>query len=136
MNACNNTCRCPCILAAGIVSLILGILAAFLQITGMIAIGTPLLWALLGIAVAYLGLLVLAAAPERDSGGCDCLCPVLRALLTGILGTVLFAVILLVVDIAAASVLGALLTGLLVLSFALMLTASACFVRSLFGCGD
>lgn len=134
MNACNNTCRCPCILAAGIVSLILGILAAFLQITGMIAIGTPLLWALLGIAVVYLGLLVAAAALHGTGEPCDCLCLVLRVLLAGILGTVLLAVILLVVDIAAASLPGALLTGLLVFSFALTLTASACLVRTLFGC--
>ena len=135
MNTCNDACRCPCVLAAGGVSLLLGILVAFLQITGAIAIGTPLLWVLLGVAVAYLGLLLLVASPERDGERCGCLCPVLRALLAGILGTVLLAVILLVVDIASAGVLGALLTGLLVFSFFLMLTASACLVRSLFGCG-
>lgn len=134
MNECNCVFKCPCILAAEIVSLIIGIVAAFLQITGMIAIGTPLLWVLLGIAVSYLGLLVVAAALHGGGESCDCLCLVLRVLLAGILGTVLFAAILLVVDIAAASPLGALLTGLLVLSFALTLTASACLVRNLFGC--
>ncbi len=134
MNGCNSVFRCPCVLAAGIVSLIVGIVAAFLQITGMIAIGTPLLWVLLGIAVVYQGLLVVAAALDRSEERCSCLCAVLRALLAGILGTILFAVILLVVDIAAGSLLGALLTGLLLFSFALTLTASACFVRSLLGC--
>ena len=134
MNECNCMFKCPCILAAEIVSLIIGIVAAFLQITGMIAIGTPLLWVLLGIAVSYLGLLVVAAALHGGGESCDCLCLALRVLLAGILGTVLFAAILLVVDIAAASPLGALLTGLLVFSFALTLTASACFVRSLLGC--
>lgn len=134
MNMCNDVCRCPCVLVASVVSLIVGILAAFLQITGMIAIGTPLLWVLLGIAVVYLGLLLVTAVPDRDGERCQCLCPVLRALLAGILGTVLFAVILLVVDIATGSVLGALLTGLLLFFFALTLTAAACFVRCLFDC--
>lgn len=134
MNTCNETFRCPCLLAAGVVSLIIGIVAAFLQITGMIAIGTPLLWVLLAIAVIYLGLLLVTAALDRGGEHCGCMCPVLRTLLAGILGTILFAVVLLVVDIASASVLGALLTGLLVFSFALTLTAAACLVRCLFDC--
>lgn len=134
MNSLNCDCRCRCTTAAIISSAIIGIIAAFLQITGLIAISTGFLWVVFGIAVLYLGVLILSAALARGAEACDCLCPNLRVLLCGILGTILLALILLLIDIASATVIGAILVGLLLFFFALLLTSSACLVRCLSRC--
>lgn len=125
--------RCSCLLAAVIASVILGVVTAFLQITGTITVTTAFLWVVFGIAVVYLGVLVLAAA--LSGGETECLCATLNALLTGILGTALFAVVLLAVGIVATSILSAILVGVLLFFFSLTLSATACLVRSLADCG-
>ena len=126
--------KCRCILASILVSALLGVLAAFLQITGVITVATPFLWVAFGIGVVYLGVLVIAGALQgcRDAG--CCFCDTLDTLLAGILGSVLVAVILLAVGITATSVVSAILVGLLVFFLALTLTATACFVRKLMDC--
>ena len=53
----------------------------------------------------------------------------LRAVLIGILGTILFSVILLGVTFAATSVIGAIIAGLAVGFFALIISATACLVK-------
>ncbi len=131
---CNCGCRWSCAAVAVVVSLIAGIVAAFLQITAVLAVTPMLLWVALGVAVVYLGVLVLATALLRRREREDCLCRTLDGVLAGILGTVLFAVVLLVVDVAATGVIGAILVGLFTLFFALTLTSSACIVRCLADC--
>ena len=129
------SCRCKrdCTLIAFIVSAIAGVVAAFLQIAGTITATPAFLWAVAGVAVVYLGVLVASAARGAD---CVCLCPALNGVLLGVLGTVLFSVVLLALGIVATSVLSAVLVGLVVAFFALTLTASACLVRCLSGCED
>lgn len=132
MTLCN--CKCSCALLSGVVSLILGVIAAFLQITGTVAISTMILMGAAIVALVYLGILLLVSAIEQQCQRCSCTCAAVNALLAGALGTILFAVVLLVADIAAASVIGSILTGLLVASFALLVTSSACVIRNLFDC--
>lgn len=127
---CNNRCRCTT--AAILVSLIVGIVAAFLQITAVIAIAPLFLGISFGVAVLYLAILFLGAALRRGHEECDCCCPALNTILVGILGTILFSLVLILVDVAAASVIGAILVGLLAFFFSLIFTATACLVRSLF----
>lgn len=129
MPICNCNYRFPCAVAAVIVSVILGIVAAFLQITGIITVTPVFLWVVFGIAVGYLGIL-LATANRRDNGCCGDV----RTVLAGILGTILFSVILLAVGVTATSVLSAILVGLLVLFAALTVTGAACFVRCVSDC--
>lgn len=118
--------RCSCTAASAVVSLLVGVIAAFLQITAVITITPVFLWVALGVAVVYLAVLAVAGiGVER----CACLCAILSALLTGILLTALFALILLGVGIVATSVVSAVLVGLLLFSFTLMLAATACLVR-------
>ena len=127
-------CKCSCRIAAVIASVIIGVVTAFLQITGVITVAPVFLWVAFGIAVVYLGVLVVAAAlsgAEEAAGG---LCSALNALLIGILGTVLFALVLLAVGIVATSILSAILVGILLFFFSLTLTSTACLVRSLAGC--
>ena len=127
-------CKCSCRIAAVIASVIIGVVTAFLQITGVITVAPVFLWVAFGIAVVYLGVLVVAAALSGAEEAAGCLCTALNALLIGILGTILFAVVLLAVGIVATSILSAVLVGILLFFFSLTLTSTACLVRSLADC--
>ena len=129
MPTCNCNFRCSCTVAAVIASVILGVVAAFLQITGVITVTPVFLWVAFGVAVGYLGIL-LSTAGQEDA---EC-CAAVRTILAGILGTILFSVILLAVGITATSVVSAILVGLLVLFAALTVTGTACFVRCVSDC--
>lgn len=131
MPTCNCNFRCSCVIAAIIASAILGVVAAFLQITGAITVTPAFLWVVLGVAIGYLGIL-LATAGRRDSGCCGAL----GTVLAGTLGAALFSVVLLAVGITATSVVSAILVGLLVLFAALTVAGSACYVRCITGCGE
>lgn len=132
MSCCN---RCNCTLLAVIASVIVGVVAAFLQITGTIIVTTAFLWVLFGIGVVSLGVLLLGAARSRTDAT-YCLCTTVNTLLVAILGTILFAVVLLAVGVVATSVASAILVGLLLAFFTLLLTSGACLVRYLYGCGS
>lgn len=134
------TCNCRsndgCTVAALIVSAIIGVIAAFLQITAVITVAPVFLWVVFGIAVVYLAALVVSVLVSRRVDNAGCVCPALNALLAGILGSILFAVVLLAVGIVATSIISAILVGLLLFFFALTFTASACLVRCIANCGD
>lgn len=134
MSLFNCNCRCSCTGWAVIAGAIIGVITAFLQITGVITVTPVFLWVAFGIAVVYLGILVLAVALARRTERSACRCSALNALLTGILGTILLALILLSVGIVATSVISAILVGLLLFFLSLALTGSACYVRVLAEC--
>ncbi len=136
MSLCNCNCKCSCTLAAIIASVIIGVVAAFLQITGVITVAPVFLWVVFGIAVVYLGVLVVATALARRTEETGCVCSALNTLLIGILGAILFALVLLAVGIVATSILSAILVGILLFFFTLTLASSACLVRSLAACGS
>lgn len=131
MSLCNCNCRCNCSVAALVVSALIGIIGAFLQITGVITLTTAFLWVAFGIAAGLLGILVLSVRCRADT----CTCSALGALLAGILATILVAAILLAVGITATSVISAILVGLLLFSLGLIFTSAACYVRQVSGCG-
>lgn len=128
---CSCSCRCRCNLAALIASLLLGVIAAFLRITSVLIINTTFLWAALIIAAVYLVMLMLSMAVACKCDECPCLCTNLRAQVAGALGTILFALVLLLIDVPAASVIGAILVGLLVFFLTLLFAGSACLIRCL-----
>lgn len=130
MNCFNCSNRCLCTLFALIASLIIGVIAAFLQITAVIAVSTVFFWVAFGIAVAYLALLLITRRTEL----CDCICFILNTVLVGLLGTILTAAILLLIGFAATSVIGAIFVGLLAFFFSLTITATACLVKCAFSC--
>lgn len=136
MSLCNCRNRCGCTLAVIVAALIIGVVAAFLQITAVITVTAAFLWVALGIAVAYLAVLAVATALRRHTGRCECGCETLNTVLAGILGTALFAVILLAAGITATSVVSAILVGLLAAALALTLGGTACYVRCLADCDD
>ena len=130
----NCSCKRDCTLIAVVASLILGVVAAFLQITAVITVTPVFLWVALGIAVGYLGILLVTTALARRAECKPCVCSSLKTVLTGILGAILFAVVLLAVGITATSVVSAILIGLLVASLTLTFGGSACLVLCLTDC--
>lgn len=132
MNNCQ--CRFNCTSVALIVSVLIGVVAAFLTLTGSLALGTPFLWVFFGIAVGFLAITLLSTRFCENEERTNCLCPVLSFLLAGVLGTILLSLILLLVDVALASVIGAILSGLLFLFLSLTLTTTACLIKCLADC--
>lgn len=132
--SCN--CRCRCTLVAIVASVLVGVISAFLQFAGVFTVTPAFLWVAFGIAVVSLGVLVIATATARPSMAGNCICLTLNALLVGILGTVLFSLILLAVGIVATSIFSAILVGLLLVFFTLTVTAAACYVRQRAGCSS
>ena len=129
----NCSCKENCIALSIVASIILGIVAAFLNFTAVIAVTPAFLWVLFGIAVVYLAvLLVTSAVSRRDVRACICLA--LPVLATGILGTILLSVILLAITFAAGSIIGAIFVGALIAFFSLLLTTTTCLVKCEAGC--
>ena len=127
-------CRNLCTTVSVIISLVIGIVTAFLRITATITVTPAFLWVLLGIAVVYLAVLLLSSSFAKC---CECKAPcclssTLPILLGSILATALLAVVLLGIEFAATSIVGAILTGLLLFSFFLMLSETACLIRCYF----
>ena len=131
---CNCNCSFNCTLAAIVSSVIVGVVAAFLQVLGIITVGVTFLWVALGVGLVFLAVLVAVSAANRDVDRPVCLCKILNTLLIAVLGTILVSLVLLAVGIVATSVLSAILVGALLFFLWLTLTASACFVRCLADC--
>ena len=134
---CNCSCNCRnnCIVLATIASVIIGVITTVLTITATITVTPAFLWTVFGIAVGYLAISLLALPSGRASLR-ECLCPILNIFLTGILGTILTAIILLAITFAATSITGAIITGLLLAFFSLLITSTACLVKCLARCED
>lgn len=124
---CEN--RQSCTGLAIIAALIIGIVTAFLRITAVITLTPVFLWTVFGIAIGYLAVTLIATAIADGIGFCSG--RTLTVLLAGILGTVLFSVILLGIEFVATSVIGAIIAGLLAASFTLTVVGTACLIRCL-----
>ena len=124
--------RNNCTILAIIASAIIGVIAALLTITATITVTPAFLWVVFGIAVVYLAVLLMVTS--FSGANCQAIRTAINTLLVGILGTVLFAVVLLAITFAATSVLGAIIVGLLLFFFALTITATACLVKAYTEC--
>lgn len=131
---CDN--RRSCVTAAVIASVIVGVIAAFLTFAGTIAVTPAFLWVVFGIAVGFLAIALASTSLIQGTVPCRSFCSALNALLIGVLGTVLFALVLLAISFAATSIIGAIITGALLLFFALVLTAAACLVKCIVNCNN
>lgn len=121
-------CRNTCTSIAVVTSLIIGIVAAFLRFMAVITVTPAFLWVTFGIAIVYLAIL-LANALFAEGNTTSCAAKTVNALLGGIVGTVLFSVVLLAIPFAATSIIGAILTGVLLFFFSLIITTTACLVK-------
>ncbi len=133
MTSLNCERRCDCTGFALIASVIIGVVAAFLQITAVFTLTPIFSIVAFGIAILYLAILLLSTTSiHRSSYSCACVST--RALLLGIAGTILASVVLLSVTFAATSVIGAIIVGVLFFSFALLITSTVCLIICLANC--
>ncbi len=122
-------CRNICTSIAVVVSLIVGIVTAFLRVMAIITVTPAFLWVTFGIAIGYLALLLAGALFSQNTVGQACFAKTVSALLAGILGTILFSIVLLAIPFVATSIVGAIVTGILLFFFSLAVISTACFVK-------
>ncbi len=132
----NCGCRINCTGIAIIAAIIIGIITAFLTFSAVITVTPAFLWVLLGIAVVYLAITLIISPVIRSSGVSGCVCNIVPVLIAGILGTILISVVLLGITFAATSIVGAIITGLLLAFFSLLITTTACLVKCVTGCNS
>ena len=127
---CKNTCT-----ALGVIfSIIVGVVTTILVITAAVTVAPIFTIAALITAVAYLAVTLLASTALRVGPVDDCRCVALNTLLIAIFGTIISAIIILAVGFAATSIVGAIITGALLLFTTLILTSSACLVKQVTRC--
>ena len=134
----NCNCKTGCTALGLIASLISGIVAFVLTITGTITILPLFAWIGFGIAV---GLLVVTFLVAAFTGECEkrergCICRALSTLQFGAWGAILTALILLAVDFGGISIIGAILYGAFFFFFVLLITSLICLARCYASCND
>ncbi len=136
MASCPYDCRGIRVSGVVTVSIVLGIVAAFLQFFGTITVGTTFIAAVLAAAVAYLAIaLIVAGVSACCTALAPCACPLLATQLLGSIGSVLLSAVLLAIG-TTAGIVGAILFGVLILAFALMLLSTATLAWQLSRCND
>ena len=136
MTILNCECKRDCLLFSAITSIIIGIIVAFLRITGVITVTPVLLIVAFGIADLFL-LAALIASDLWCWGNCRaCVYTAVSQVLIGVLGTLLLSVVLLVIPFATTSVIGAIITGALAAFLSYIFTATACAVKWFAKCGE
>ncbi|MBQ8696615.1 MAG: hypothetical protein IJ519_02745 [Clostridia bacterium] len=128
MDLLNCECKKDCTAWALLAGIIIGIITAFLRITGVVTPPTAALIAAFGIAVGALVLTLLALAIGVPCGS-RCISTAVDAILLGALGTLLLSVVLLAIEFETTSIIGAILTGALAALFTLIFGGVACLIR-------
>jgi len=106
-----------------------------LRITAVITVTPAFLWVVLGIAVVYLAVTLLALSlVQLSEASTGCLCPILSTQLAGVLGAALLSVVLLGIEFVATSIIGAVITGALLAFLALLLTSTVCLIKCIARC--
>ena len=129
----NCSCRPACGVVALIVSIFIGIIAAILRFTAIITVTPAFLWVVLGVAVVYQAILLVTSAITCKY---RCICFVLPYLQVAILGAILTSILLLAIEFAATSAIGAIITGISIAFFALIFGATACLIKCLANCDE
>ncbi len=132
----NCECKRDCLLFSAIASIIIGIIVAFLRITGVITVTPTLLIVAFGIAVLFLVATLIAAALWGQRICRTCAYTTISGVLTGVLGTLLLSVVLLAIPFAATSIIGAIITGALAAFLTYIFTATACTIKCFVKCSD
>jgi len=134
MSCTNCNCKAGCTSYAIALSLTVGIVTAILRFMAVITLTPAFLWVLFGIAAGYLLLTPIISTVIRSSGVRECVCSVFPILLIALIGTVLTSLLLLAVEFAATSLLGAIITGLLLAFFTLIIASNACLAKCIVRC--
>lgn len=133
MNICGCRTKCDCTIFAIIASVIVGIVTAFLSFSATLAVPAFVYWIFFGVALVLLAFTLFTAPFVSRRKEDFCLCASLNTFLAGVFGTVLFSLVLLLIDLTA-GILASLLTGLLFGLFTLTVTSVACIVKNIADC--
>ena len=130
----NCSCRITCTGLAIVASIVIGIIAAILRYTAVITLTTPFLWAIFGIALGFIFLLLILAPNYRGFSSRCCVCPNINTALIGAVATIFLALVLVGVTFVATSVIGAIIAGAFIGAFSLTVLSIACLVKCAVGC--
>ena len=133
---CNCYFKTSCAGISIVASIIIGLITAMLRFMGVISTTPAFLWVTFGIAVVYLGILLIISAFSSCADRNYCKRITIPVLLVGILGTILTSVILLGIEFAATSIIGAIITGIVLAFFTLIVTSTACLIKCQYQCLD
>ena len=131
---CDRKCGCVCTSCSILSSIIFGIVAAILRFRGLIDFSPVFLWSVLAVSVVVLVVVIAALAYGNQLRECKWKCAMLNTLLAGVLGTILFSVLLLGIVCIRSIGLYAVLGGLLIAFFSLAVTNTACLIKCLALC--
>lgn len=123
--SCSN--RNDCLILAVAASILIGVVTAILSATEIVTLTPAFLWAVLGVAVVYLLVAFVASSLRRFDTPYSSK-DLITTFIIGVLGTILFSLILLGVTIATASPAGVIFSGLLLTAFSLIITSISCLV--------
>ncbi len=129
----NCSCRFSCTGVAAVISAIVGVVTALLTVTGTITVAPLFFTVAAATAAGALVLLFLAAVFGRFGCSC-CIQNSIAAVLIGVLGVLATTAVLTSVVFAATSILGAVITGLLLAFLSLIFVSYACLIRCLTDC--
>lgn len=134
MSNCSCYCKTSCPGLSIVAGIIVAIITAMLTFMGTITITPAFLWVTFGIAIVYLAVssLMSALSPCGTANACKCLA--MPVYFTGIVGTIFASLILLGITFAATSILGAVITGLLLGFFTLIILSTICLIKCSMNC--
>ena len=134
MSDLNCRARYTCLDFTLLASALIAVIVAVLTYMATITITPAFLWVVLGIAVVYLAVLLFTAT--RRNNPFACAYNALLTVLIGIVGTVLFSIVLLGITFATTSVIGAIVSGLLLGFFSLIIGATVCLIKRVVFCNE
>ena len=133
MSNSNYRSRIDCTGFAVVAGIIIGIITAFLRFSAVITVTPAFLWVVFGIAIVYLALAFLQRGNVCNGAAIGC-CASYTTFIIGVLGSILTALVLLAITFAATSVIGAIITGLLLFFFSLLILSTVCLLRCTSAC--
>lgn len=136
MSNMNCNCRSNCIGIGVAASILIGVIIGLLSFMAVITVAPAFLWIVFGTAIVYLAVAFIASTSAYCKSIKRCICSALPALLTGIVGTIITSAILLAVEFAATSIIGAVITGLSALFFALTIASVICALKCASDCDE
>lgn len=126
-NMCRKCNSNECLIIAIASSIVVGIVAGILAATGIITITPAFLWVVFGIAIGYLAIAFIVSSLRRFDTPYSAR-SIIGLFLAGVFTTILISLVLLGVTFAATSPVAAVLAGLLLAGFWLIITSVGCIV--------
>lgn len=134
--SCSSQCRWNCTAIGIIISIVAGIIGAIVLATTTPVIPVAIYWGALVTALVYLAVVLIAVAISRLVGTGSCLCDTLPTVLTGIIGTIILSILVLVINIATITLPLAILIGVLIAFIGILLSGLVCLITCIAGCNS